>query len=936
MYEKLFLEGTIGKLKLKNRLVMSPMGIGLAELDGSPTQEMIAFYEARAIGGAGLIIPEITRVNDLHGAGMLRQLSVTKDRHIEPLSRLAQAVHKHGTKIFIQLHHPGRETMTSLVGGPVAAPSAIPCNFLKQPTRALEHAEIKELVQQFVAGAVRVQKAGCDGVELHAAHGYLINQFLSPYTNKRDDEYGGSFENRLRFIAEIIAGIRSECGPDFPISVRLSVEEFLSNVGVTDDYIHIQDGVKISMALEKLGIDVINVSCGIYETGSVCVEPVSFPQGWRRDLIKAVKDHVAIPVIAVSVIREPAVGEQFLADGIVDFVALGRAWLADEEWGLKVKEGREKQLCKCISCLRCFESLNENNAVGLPLVCSVNPRLAREQQLGNLAHDSSAHKVAVIGGGAAGMSAARTLALRGIQVTLFEKENALGGLINIAKMPPHKGTMDWICQYYQNEFDRLKVTVKLNTEATLSVLEEMAPDAVILATGSTPVVPRRIPGVDGENVFGIDRVLSGAAGLKDKQVVLIGAGMSGIETAEYLCAAGNSVTIVDMLSKVAPDGNGTNVLDVTGRLAKYGVHYLLSHALKEIKADGVVLEKMEDHSEIKIPADAVVLSMGYCSNNSLAEELQKKFERVEIIGDALKVDRIEPAIRAGFDVGRCLFIDKPKATCFLTPKEELENFGKLSLMDNQEGLYLCFLTDPAVIARLLPPPLKPFSMPVVTLSIAHVHNPSFADDYYEAILGVYAMYGKELGLYPLSLVLGGPGAEMAVQLGRDNGSIPKKMGAEFVIRQTGNTITASVTRRGVQLIEAKLELGETNSPLTGAMYQFPEAGKQTYGGGFYFHFDREPDKDGVSHFKNGALLQNLCEYTYKSWEPGFASLKLRSSIDDPWGELPINTIVGGAYSVNSLLVHKLNLVENLNAEEIVPYLMAGRYDRTAFMETGRK
>ncbi|WP_414733247.1 FAD-dependent oxidoreductase [Acetobacterium carbinolicum] len=936
MYEKLFLEGTIGKLKLKNRLVMSPMGIGLAELDGSPTQEMIAFYEARAIGGAGLIIPEITRVNDVHGAGMLRQLSVTKDRHIEPLSRLAQAVHKHGTKIFIQLHHPGRETMTSLVGGPVAAPSAIPCNFLKQPTRALEHAEIKELVQQFVAGAVRVQKAGCDGVELHAAHGYLINQFLSPYTNKRDDEYGGSFENRLRFIAEIIAGIRNECGPDFPISVRLSVEEFLSNVGVTDDYIHIQDGVKISMALEKLGIDVINVSCGIYETGSVCVEPVSFPQGWRRDLIKAVKDHVAIPVIAVSVFREPAVGEQFLADGIVDFVALGRAWLADEEWGLKVKEGREKQLCKCISCLRCFESLNENNAVGLPLVCSVNPRLAREQQLGNLAHDSFDHKVAVIGGGAAGMSAARTLALRGIQVTLFEKENTLGGLINIAKMPPHKGAMDWICQYYQNEFDRLKVTVKLNTAATLSVLEEMAPDAVILATGSTPIVPRRIPGVDGKNVFGIDRILSGAAELKDKQVVLIGAGMSGIETAEYLCAAGNSLTIVDMLNKVAPDGNGTNVLDVTGRLAKYGATYMLSHALKEITPDGVILEKMEDHSEIKIPADAVVLSMGYCSNNSLAEELKKKFERVEIIGDALKVDRIEPAIRAGFEAGRCLFIDKPKATSFLTPKEDLENFGKLSLMDNQEGLYLCFLTDPAVIARLLPPPLKPFSMPVVTLSIAHIHNPSFADDYYEAILGVYAMYGKELGLYPLSLVLGGPGAEMAVQLGRDNGSIPKKMGAEFVIRQTGNTVMASVTRRGVQLIEAKLELGETNSPLTGAMYQFPEAGKQTYGGGFYFHFDREPDKEGVSHFTNGALLQNLCEYTYKSWEPGFASLKLRSSIDDPWGELPINTIVGGAYSVNSLLVHKLNLVENLNAEDIVPYLMSGRYDRTAFMETGRK
>jgi hypothetical protein len=283
-----------------------------------------------------------------------------------------------------------------------------------------------------------------------------------------------------------------------------------------------------------------------------------------------------------------------------------------------------------------------------------------------------------------------------------------------------------------------------------------------------------------------------------------------------------------------------------------------------------------------------------------------------------------------------LFIEPPKTTSFLTTQEDLAKFGKISLMDNQEGLYLCFLTDPAVIARLLPPPLKPFSMPVVTLSIAHVKSPSFADDYYEAILGVYAMHGKDLGLYPLSLLLGGPGAEMAVQLGRDNGSIPKKLGAEFVIRQTGNTITASVSRHGVQLIEAKLELGETNSPLTGAMYQFPEPGKHTYGGGFYYHFDREPDNEGVSHFISGALLQNLCEYTYKSWEPGFVNLKLHSSIDDPWGEIPINTIVGGAYSENSLLVHKLNLVEHLDAEEIIPYLMAGYYDRTAFMETGRK
>lgn len=219
--------------------------------------------------------------------------------------------------------------------------------------------------------------------------------------------------------------------------------------------------------------------------------------------------------------------------------------------------------------------------------------------------------------------------------------------------------------------------------------------------------------------------------------------------------------------------------------------------------------------------------------------------------------------------------------------------------------------------------------------MCHIHRPTFADDYYEAILGVYATYGQTLGLYPLGLVLGGPGAEMAVQCGRDNGSIPKKLGAEFVIRRNGAVVTAEVARRGTQLVEASMELGEYNSPLTHVLYQAPAAGKKTFGGGFYYHFDRRPDKDGAAHFENGALLMNQCEYNYQSWEPGFVNLQLKSSIDDPWAELPINTIIGGAYSKNSLLVHKLNLAEELDADTIVPYLLTGWYDRTAFMETGR-
>lgn len=935
MFKKIFEPGKIGKVTIKNRLVMSPMGCGLANLDGTPSEDMIAFYEARAIGGVGLIIPEITRVNDVHGAGLMRQLSVTKDRHIEPLSKLAEAVHKHGSKIFIQLHHPGRETVSALLGGqPVVAPSPIPCKYLKQETRELKTEEVKELIKQFIEGAIRVQKAGCDGVELHAAHGYLLQQFLSPYTNKREDEYGGSFENRLRMIKEIIKGIRKECGSDFPIGVRLSVEEFLEKTGVTEDYIHIQDGIKIAMALEEAGIDFIDVSCGLYETGITSVEPISFPQGWRRDMIMAVKSHVNIPVIGVSAIKEPAVAEKFLEDGVEDFVSMGRTWLADEAWGKKVQEGREKEIRRCVSCLRCFESLNQYNAAGLPPECSLNPRLAKERKFGDLIRDTKGHTAVVVGGGPAGMCAAQTLALRGVKVTLLDRQSELGGTVNLAKKPPLKERMQWIAEYYQNEFERLGVEVKLNTEATVDMIMSYKPDAVIVATGSTSLIPDKIPGVHGNNVYTVEDVLTGEAVLNGKKVAIIGAGLTGLETAEYLCANENQVVLIDMQEKVAPNANHTNVADVCGRLAKSNAQYMLGYALKEIYEDCVMLEKSEDRKEEKVSVDAVVLSLGYRPDQSLVSELEARGVEVKLIGSAIKDGTIAPAVRTGYEVGRELFVEK-KIPSFRITKEELAKFGKVSLMDNQEGLYISYLTDPAAIARILPPPLKPFSMPVVTLSVCHVNNPTFADDYYEAILGVYATYGKTLGLYPVGLVLGGSGAEMAVQCGRDNGSIPKKLGAEFVIRRNGDTVTAGVTRRGTQLVETTMKLGEYNSPLTAALYQFPAAGKQTFGGGFYFHIDREPDEEGVSHFKNASLLMNQCEYNYQSWEPGLATLNLKSSIDDPWAELPINTIIGGAYSKNSLLVHKLNLVEKLEADDVVPYLLTGRYDRTAFMETGR-
>ena len=937
MYEKLFSEGKIGKVTLKNRLVMSPMGIGLAELDGTPGEEMIAYYAARAEGGAGLVIPEITRVNDAHGAGMLRQLSVTQDRNIEPLSRLAAAIHAKDSKIFIQLHHPGREGVSALIGGqPVVSASDIPCKVSKQPTRALTTDEVRELIGQFVQGAVRVQKAGCDGVELHCAHGYLLQQFLSPYTNKRTDEYGGSFENRMRIVTEIIAGIRKACGPDFPLGIRLSVEEFLDKTGVTEDYIHIQDGVKIAMYFEAQGIDFIDVSVGLYETGSTCVEPISFPQGWRRELVKAVKTHVHIPVIAVGVIREPAFAEKLLDDGVQDFVSMGRSWLCDENWGKKALEGREKDIRKCINCLRCFESLEQYNSVGLPAECALNPRCARELRYPTPEYDALHHTAVVVGGGPAGMTAAETLARRGCRVTLLDRGGTLGGTVNQAKMPPLKERMEWIADYYRAAFDELGVEVRLNTEATAETVAALKPDAVIVATGSKSVVPGKIPGVHGQNVYTIEQVLAGGADLSGKKVAMIGAGLTGLEAAEYLAARKAQVTIVDILPAPAPTANQTNVLDVCGRLKQFGTAWKLGHALKEILPDGVVLENQQDHTDVTVPADAVVLSLGYRPDNALAAELEARGIHAVAVGSAVQDGNIAPAVRSAYEAARELFARQEKTPSFLSTPEEIRRFTASSLMDNQEGVYMAYMTDPAAIARLLPPPLKPFAVPVVTLSVCHIHNPSFADDYYETILGIYAMYGKTLGQYAVSLVLGGPGAEMATQCGRDNASIPKKLDGEFVLRRDGSHVTACVSRRGTQLIDLKMELGRYNSPLTHAIFQAPAAGKHVAGSGFYFHFDREPDENGTAHFMNGGLIKLDAGYDYLSWEPGEAKLKLQSSVDDPFAELPINTVIGGAYAKNNLTLSGLTLLEHLDANEIVPYLLTARYDRTAFKETFRR
>ena len=937
MYDKLFEKGRIGNVEIKNRLVMTPMGTNLAELDGTVGPAMLAYFEARAKGGCGLIMPEICKVNEKTGVGMFRQIAATSDRHIPGLAKLASTVHKYGTKIFIQLHHPGREGMSSLIGGqPVVSASDVMCKVSLQETRPMTLDEIHELVGQFGDAALRCKKAGIDGIELHCAHGYLLQQFLSPYTNKRTDEYGGSFENRMRIVLEIIEDIRKKCGPDFPLGCRVSVDEFLSNIGVTEDYIHVEDGVKICMTLEAAGVDFIDVSCALYETGLCAIEPISFPQGWRKPFIKAVKDHVNVPVIAVSSIREPEVAEAFVEEGVVDFVGFGRTWLADPEWGRKVQEGRVGELKKCINCLRCFETLMGLNAQGLPFECAVNPLTCNEYRYGDLEPDTAGHKAVVVGGGPGGMMAAETLAKRGVKVTLIDRQESLGGTVNLAKLPPLKERMEWIADYYRDSFARLGVDVQLGKEATADDIAALEPDAVVLATGSKAIFPKSLPGIEGDNVYTIEEVLTGKKDISGKSVAMIGAGLTGLEAGEFLGAKGCKVTFVDMLKQAGTNAYKNNVLDIMSRLNKMDIEWALGHALKEITADGVIVENVDTKEEKKIDAEAVVLSLGYKPDQSLKAALEEKGLPVCLVGSAIKDGTIAPATRTGYEVGANLF--RTPEPSFVVTKDELGEFAKVSNMRGQEGVYLAYLTHPEAIAKILPKPLEPFMIPVVTVSACHIKDPTFADNYYETILGIYCTYKGQVGLYTVSLLLGGPGAEMATQLGRDNSAIPKKLGAEFMIRKgEDGKVTCSVARRGAQIVNIEMQLGSYNHPLTHMLYQAPAPGKVTSGSGYYFHFDRLPDEDGKFGFANTGLIRNVCNYTYDAWTPGYVTkLELNSSLDDPWGCLPINTIIGGAYAENNLLITSLEYLEDTDPEETMLKVIPAWYDQTTFMKGGIK
>lgn len=638
-YERLFQKGQIGNLTLKNRVVMTAAGCEMAGEHGEIPEEYIAYYEERAKGGVGAIITELVQVNPTTGIMNAHQVLMHQESCVDQLLPLAERMHQYDCKIFLQMQHPGNVTTAEKLGGktPVSA-SDVSNLIFSQTVRPMELEEIEELTEQFATAAYRAKQAGIDGVEIHAAHFYLLHQFLSPHFNKRTDQYGGSLENRARILKEILTKIREKCGKDYPVIVRVSVEEYL------EDGYHLDEGIEICKLLEQYGADAINVTCA----GTGCaygqsLEPISYPQGWRTHLSKAVKQFVHIPVIGVSVIRDPEYAEQVLQEEVMDFVGSARNHLADPEWTQKAQNGQTGEIRKCISCLKCIQGVVQGTGIG----CSVNPQCGHETEALCMEKNGAGRNVVVLGGGPAGMEAAITAAKRGFSVELYERNTELGGQIRLASQAPHKEKMNWLLEYQMHQLQKQKVTVHLNQEPDAVEISEKKPYAVIDATGAVPVIPGFVEKKEGF-VYTPDEILTGKVRMEQKNVVIVGSGMTGLETAEYLVAKGNAVTLVEMDTVIARQAYGTQIADVMKYLNTGTVVIMTATALSSIEDGYLVVEDTVTKKKHNLAADAVILSLGVRNQGMYQKILPQICEKYQTVGDAQKSGRIYDAVRSGY------------------------------------------------------------------------------------------------------------------------------------------------------------------------------------------------------------------------------------------------------------------------------------------------
>lgn len=629
-------------MELKNRMVVTPMVTDYCNDDGTATEKYLAYHEEKAKGGFGLIITEDYNIAE-NGHGFKATAGFWNDGQIESHSALPPRVHKYGAKILAQIYHCGRQTNTGAIPGQIARSSSrIACPFSDMMPEPFTTEEVKEVVQQFADAAERAKKAGFDGVQIHAAHGYLITQFFSTYSNKRLDEYGGNFWNRTRFVREVIQNIRERCGKDFVIDIRLSGSEFVEG-GLT-----IEDTKTIARMVEEAGVDMIHVSLGNYLTFDW-----NIPSGYRaHGLIaehgRAVKEAVSVPVTVVGRINDPFLADTIIASGQADLVGMGRASLADPAMPNKAKEGRFEDIRRCFGCdVGCIGVLLTDK----PIQCVLNPELGFEYE-GGIKPADKKKKIVVVGAGPGGLEAAIYAAKRGHDVTVFEKESHNGGQFFYAAVPPGKGEITDFLVWQTVQCKKLGVEIRYNTEATLENIRELNPDHVILASGGKNKRPP-IPGLrEDPRVVDPGDVLTGKVWY-GSQIVVIGGALVGAETSHFLAQELRDVNIVEMRSEIATDAVFPVKVDINRHLDQWKVKKYVNTTVKEITKEGVVIESNKGEVQT-LPCDQIVIAAGRDPYKPLEGVLQEAGIPYSVIGDANGNHEAGEALREAYQLCKTL------------------------------------------------------------------------------------------------------------------------------------------------------------------------------------------------------------------------------------------------------------------------------------------
>lgn len=634
-FEAMFQPIQIGPMTVANRFVMSPMGNNFANTDGTMSERSASYYGARAKGGFGLITFEATVVYK-EAKGGPRKPCLYDDSTVSSFQAAIAACHQAGAKVSIQLQHAGPEGNTKITGYPLKAASAIPASCGRETPEAITKEELYRLIECYGDAAVRAKKAGADAVEIHCAHGYLVSTFISARTNKRVDEFGGSFENRMRLPKLIIENIRKKAGDSLAILCRINATDDVEG-GQTA-----QDAAAVASYLEKeCGVDGLHLSRAVHLHDECMWAPSLIHGGFSADYVTEIKRAVSVPIITVGRYTEPQYAELMVAEGRADLVAFGRQSIADPEMPNKAKAGRLDLMNPCIGCL---QGCVPNMFKGEPITCLVNPLAGREA---DFKPAQTKKNVMVIGGGPGGLYAAFTAAQRGHAVTLYEKGDILGGNMRLAAYPPGKGDITNMVRSYIAKCEEYGVKMVMHTEVTPAMVAEAKPDAVIVATGSNPLV-LPIPGINDTGVIHAGDLLDGKASV-GKKVLVVGGGMVGCEVADFLGELGHEVSVIELRDQLGPDVIPEHRKFLMKDFDTYKVQGVTGAKVAQFFIDGVSYT-LADGTEGRLEGfDNVVLAMGYRNNDTISEEIKKIVAETYVIGDAVKARKALDATAEGLN-----------------------------------------------------------------------------------------------------------------------------------------------------------------------------------------------------------------------------------------------------------------------------------------------